>query len=144
MKYVVLSPARKIICFDHGEQVAQYCDEKERSDIDAYCKDQQYTYETMSAVDVGYVYTLIGAEAGVCYIYETKDVLKHMKELQVESDLIDATADLFNDRRLNEEIDCPGYLSDVLMDLTPMTVSQLLDPLYTMQNIDEWATEGNE
>ena len=98
----------------------------------------------MSSVDVGYVYTLIGAEAGVCYIYETKDVLKHMKELQVESDLIDATADLFNDRRLNEEIDCPGYLSDVLMDLTPMTVSQLLDPLYTMQNIDEWATEGNE
>lgn len=144
MKYVVLSPSRKIICFDHSEQVAQYCDEKERSNIDAYCEDQQYNYETMSAVDVGYVYTLIGAEAGVCYIYETRDVLKHMKELQVESDLIKDTADLFNDRRLNEEVDCPGYLSDVLMDLTPLTVSQLLDPLYMMQNIDERATEDNE
>lgn len=144
MKYVVLSPTRKIICFDHEGQVAEYCDEKERASIDDYCKDQQFEYETMGSVDVGYIYTLIGAEAGVCQIYETTDVIKYMQENQVESYLIEETNEMFNSRRLNEEVDCPGYLSDVLMELTPMSASQFLTPLYKMHNIDGHATEANE
>lgn len=144
MKYVVLSPMRKIICFDHKEQVAEYCDEIERIDIDAYCKDQEFEYESMSPVDVGNIYTIIGAEQGVCQIYETEEVIRQMTENQIEEYLIKETNELFNNRRLNDEMDCPGYLSDILMEISPVQVSQLLEPVYRMGNIDGHATEGNE
>lgn len=144
MKYVVLSPTRKIICFDHKDQVAEYCGEEERTDIDAYCKDQEFEYENMSSDDIGNIYAVIGAEQGVCHIYETDYVLSEMKESGVESYLIEQTREIFNNRRLNEEIDCPGYLSDVLMELSPTHVSELLGPIYMMGNIDGHATEGNE
>ena len=34
MKYVVLSPKNKLICFDHSDQVAEYCLEKNNEALD--------------------------------------------------------------------------------------------------------------
>lgn len=144
MKYVVLSPTRKMICFDDRNQVVEYCNEQEHAHIDAYCKDQEFQYENMTSADVGNIYAVVGAEQGVCQIYETDQVLSHMKQEGVESDLIEQTRELFKNRKFDREIDCPGYLSDVLVELSPMQVSQLLGPIYMMGNIDGHATEGNE
>ena len=144
MKYMVLSPTRKMICFDDKNQVVEYCNQQEQAHIDAYCKDQEFQYENMTSVDVGNIYAIIGAEQGVCQIYETDHVLSHMKQEGVDSDLVEQTRELFKNRKFDREIDCPGYLSDVLVELSPMQVSQLLGPVYMMGNIDGHATEGNE
>ncbi|MEG0086482.1 MAG: hypothetical protein RR817_08420 [Niameybacter sp.] len=130
MKYVVSAPNHQIICFDHHGQVLEYCDEQEAKDLDAYCKDQDYNYDTLTPVDVGHLYTLIGAENGTCHIYQTDQVIKYMKENAVDTSIIEEVRELFNSRELNDEQNCPGYLSDVLAEMPPMTASQLLDKPY--------------
>lgn len=144
MKYVVLAPNHQMICFDHHDQVLEYCDEQEAKDLDIYCEEQDYNYETLSSVDVGYLYTIIGAEKGTCHIFRTDDVIQYMRENAIESSIIEEAKELFNNRRLNDEQNCPGYISDVLADMTPLSASQLLGRAYRCQNIDGHATEGNE
>lgn len=144
MKYVVLAPEDKIICFDHEDQVLQYCSEQEAVDLNDYCEDQDYNYETLSSADVGYLYTVVGAENGTNHIFETADVIKHMKENDVDVSIIEETNGLFNNRSLNEEQNCPGYLRDILSDMVPLSPIQLVGGIYRGQNIDGHATEGNE
>lgn len=144
MKYVVLAPENKIICFDDADQVLQYCSEQEAVDLDAYCEDQDYNYETLSSADVGYLYTVVGAENGTNHIFETVDVVEHMKENAVEASIIEETNHLFNQGTLSKEQNCPGYLRDVLGDMTPLSPLQLVGGIYRCENIDGQAHEGNE
>lgn len=144
MKYVVLAPEHKIICFDHADQVLEYCSEQEAVDLNAYCEDQDYNYETLSSADVGYLYTVVGAENGTNHIFETADVIKHMRENDIDTSIIEETNGLFNNRSLNEEQNCPGYLRDILADMVPLSPIQLVGGIYRCQNIDGHATEGNE
>lgn len=144
MKYVVLGSENKIICFDHADQVLEYCSEEEAVDLNAYCEDQDYNYETLSSADVGYLYTVVGAENGTNHIFETTDVIKHMRENDIDTSIIEETNSLFNNRSLNEEQNCPGYLRDILADMVPLSPIQLVGGIYRCQNIDGHATEGNE
>nr|WP_302598350.1 hypothetical protein [uncultured Cellulosilyticum sp.] len=143
MKYVVLSPHNKLICFDHSSQVEEYCLEKDNQALNGYCDDQEFTYETMTPVEIGYTYVASVAEQGGCKIYETRQVLDKMNELQVEAELIDRVNNIFNDRRLNNEIDCPSYLEDVLMEVTPIPASCMTDGVYIMDNVDSASDERN-
>ena len=93
MKYVVLSPDNKMICFDHQDQVAQYCSEQDKVGLDTYCNEQQFEYENMTPVEIGYAYSLVGAENGGCRIFETSDVIAEMVSLGVDTDTIVATND---------------------------------------------------
>lgn len=136
MKYAVLSPEHSLICFDHSDQVAEYCMRVDNASLNQYAKDQGYTYETMTPTEIGQLYTEIGAVDGGCQIFETRDILDAMKEHGVERELIDEANALFNDRRLNNEIQCPGYLEDVLGELTPIYPAQMTDGIYFMRNID--------
>lgn len=136
MKYAVLSPDNKLICFDHSDQVAEYCLDKDNESLDDYCAEEELVYETMTPTEIGQKYVEIGAISGGCQIYETRDILNAMKEHGVEDALIDEANDLFNDRRLNEEINCPGFLEDVLGELTPIHAAEFTDGIYFMENID--------
>lgn len=137
MKYVVLSPHNKLICFDHSTQVREYCLEQDNHALDEYCEDQEFTYETMTPVEIGYNYVVSSAQRGGCRIFETRQVLDTMKELDVESELIDRINGFFNDRRLNREIDCPSYLEDILVEVTPIPAACMTDGVYRMDNVDE-------
>ena len=143
MKYVVLSPKNKLICFDHSDQVAEYCLEKNNEALDVYCADQEYTYETMTPVEIGYAYVEAVANEGSCRIFETRQVIDAMKENGVEQSLIDDVNNMFNNRRLHQEIDCPSYLEDVFMELTPIEAANMTDGVYIMDNVDSASDERN-
>lgn len=142
MRYVVLSPDGKLICFDHDSQVTSYCMEKENNYLDEYCKDQQLEYENMTPVEIGYAYATIGAEKGGCKIFNTQDVINVMREYEVDNELVTGINEMFNNRRLNQEMECPSYLEDVLSQMTPMDVAEMIGEPYTCQNIDGPNDEG--
>lgn len=143
MKYVVLSPHNKIICFDHSSQVEEYCLDKDNEELNDYCAEQEFTYETMTPIEIGYNYVVAGAERRGCKIYETRQVLDKMYELQADKELIDQVNNMFNDRRLNNEVDCPAYLEDVLIEVTPIPASCMTDGVYIMDNVDSASDERN-
>lgn len=136
MKYAVISPDHRLICFDHSDQVTEYCLEIDNDSLNEYCKQQGYTYETMTPTEIGQLYTEIGAVWGGSQVYETRDILEALKESGADSSLIDQTNELFNSRELNEPVHCPGFLDDILGELTPLSPSQLSDGIYFMENID--------
>lgn len=136
MKYVVLSPDHMLICFDHGDQVMEYCLEIDNSSLNEYCKQQGYVYETMTPTEIGQLYTEIGAVWGGCHIYLTKDVLQVMEENGVEEGFIKEAEEMFNSDALNEEKHCPGFIEDILGELTPILPAQLSEGIYYMDNID--------
>lgn len=136
MKYAVFSPKNKLICFDHSDQVTEYCLEKDSEALNEYCKERGYNYQDLSPTEVGQLYTEIGATYGGCRIFKTRTVLDTMKENAVEEEFINKANELFNSRELHEEIDCPGFLEDFLMELTPLTPAELSDGVYFMENID--------
>lgn len=136
MRYAVISPKNELICFDHSEQVAEYCLEKDNEALNEYCKDQEYVYETLTPTEIGQLYTEIGATHGGCRVFETSQVIKFMKENGVGEELIEKARDIFNDRRLNNEVDCPGFLEDFFVELTPLHPAQFTDGIYFMENID--------
>lgn len=136
MKYAVVSPKNKLICFDDADQVAEYCMEKDTLYLDRYCENQQLEYDNMTPVEIGYAYTTVGAESGGCRVYETGEIMKAMLEEGVDDDLILEVRNLFNNRKLNHQVDCPGYLEDILVDVTPVPVSSLSGNVYTCQNVD--------
>lgn len=136
MKYVVISPKNKLICFEFAEQVAEYCMEKDNDYLNKYCEDQELEYENMTPVEIGYAYATIGAESGGCRVYETEEVLEAMVNDAVEDELVEEARNLFNNRHLEHEIECPGYLEDVLIAVTPVPVSSLSGNVYSGKNID--------
>jgi len=136
MKYVVLSQDQRIICFDHSDQVTEYCLEQDNDSLDEYCEERGYVYADMTPTEIGQLYVETGAVYGGCKIFETRDVLKEMKENGAEEEFIDEANHLFNDRSLNEEIPCPGFLEDILGELTPISPAQLSDGVNFMDNID--------
>ncbi len=137
MKYAVLSPDHKLICFDHSQQVAEYCLEVDNHSLNEYCEDQELVYETMSPTEIGQVYTNVGALWGGCQIFKTADIIKALKENGAEEGYIQEAMSLFNNRQLHHEIKCPGYLEDILGEVTPIYPSQMTDGVYFMENIDE-------
>lgn len=141
MKYAVLSPEHQLICFDHSGQVAEYCLEYDGHALDDYCGDEGLTYETMTPTEIGQAYTNIGAVAGGCQIFETREILDAMAENAVEPSLIEEANLLFNNRRLNEPINCPGFLEDILGEVTPITAAQMTEGIYFMDNIDSCSEE---
>lgn len=136
MKYAVISPKNKLICFDHSDQVTEYCLEKDNDALDEYCKERGYVYADLTPTEIGQLYVETGATHGGCRIFETSKVIKVMKENGVEEELVENAKDLFNDRRLHEEIDCPGYLEDIFVEMTPLLPADLSDGIYFMRNID--------
>lgn len=136
MKYAVISPKNKLICFDHADQVAEYCMEKDNVYLDKFCVDQELEYENMTPVEIGYAYATVGAEAGGCRVFETTEILRAMVEEGVEIELIQETNELFNSRNLNQEIECPGYLEDVCITIAPIPVASLSGNVYSGDNID--------
>ena len=136
MKYVVLSPDHQIICFDHSDQVAEYCLRVDNDSLNEYVEDNEFTYETMTPTEIGQLYTEIGAIDGGCQIYETRTVLEAMKAQGADREYIDQANDLFNSRELNSEIVCPGFLEDIFGELTPISAAQMTDGIYFMDNID--------
>ena len=136
MKYAVLSPDHMLICFDHSDQVTEYCLEIDNASLNEYCMQQGYVYETMSPTEIGQLYTEIGAVWGGCQIYETSDILQTMKENGSEARYIHEANELFNNRNLHNEIHCPGFIEDILGELTPIPVNELSDGIYFMENID--------
>lgn len=136
MKYVVLSPDHRIICFDHSGQVAEYCLRVDNDSLNEYVEDNEFTYETMTPTEIGQLYTEIGAIDGGCQIYETRTVLEAMKAQGADREYIDKANDLFNSRELNNEIVCPGFLEDIFGELTPISAAQMTDGIYFMENID--------
>lgn len=137
MKYVVLSPSNQMICFDHSDQVTEYCLEKENEGLDECIEERGYNYADMSSTEVGQMYTEAGATRGGCKIFQTSKVIKEMKENYVEEELIEQAKDLFNDRRLHHEIKCPGFLEDFFGEMTPLAPGDFSDGVYYMENIDD-------
>lgn len=136
MKYIVISPKNKCMCYEFTEQVAEYCMRKDNDYLDHYCKDQELEYENMTPVEIGYAYTTIGAEYAGCRIYETKEVLQAMEEEAVDTELLEEAKEFFNDRKRTHEVDCPGYLEDILIKVTPIPVSSISGNVYSCENID--------
>lgn len=136
MKYAVLSPNQLLICFDHADQVAEYCLRVDNHELNEYAEDQEYTYETMTPTEIGQLYTEVGAVYGGCQIYETRDILNALKEQGAEQAYIDKANELFNSKTLNNEIKCPAFLEDILGEITPISPAQMTDGIYFMENID--------
>lgn len=141
MRYVVVSPKNKMICFDHAGQVAEYCMEKDNDYLDHFCKDQELEYENMTPVEIGYAYATVGAQSGGCRVFVTTEVIKAMAEEGADAQSVAEANRMFNDRRLNHEIDCPGYLEDVLSMMTPIPVASLSGNTYSGNNIDGASNE---
>lgn len=144
MKYAVISPDNKLICFDHPGQVAEYYLENVNHSLNDYCSDQEFTYETMTPTEIGQAYSNVAAVSGACSIYETSEILKAMRENGAEEDLVNEANELFNNRKLNKEINCPGYIEDILVELTPIPGAEMSSGLYTCTNVDDTTdTEDN-
>ena len=136
MKYAVLSPHRLLIGFDYSNQVAEYCLRVDNHELNEYAEENGYTYETMTPTEIGQLYVEMGADYGGCKIYETSEILKIMRENGVEEEYIHEANALFNSKEFNNEIDCPGFLEDVLGEITPISPAQMTDGIYFMDNID--------
>lgn len=136
MQYIVISPKNKLMCFENKDQVLAYCMEKDNEDLDKYCEDQQLTYENMTPVEIGYAYASVGAQSGGCRVYDAKDVLRTMVDEGIEREMIEEASALFYNRRLDHEIDCPGYLEDFFSTLTPVPISTLCGRIYQSDNVD--------
>ncbi|MGL4738174.1 MAG: hypothetical protein ACRCW2_12055 [Cellulosilyticaceae bacterium] len=141
MRYVVVSPKNKMICFDHAGQVAEYCMEKDNDYLDHFCADQELEYENMTPVEIGYAYASVGAQSGGCRVFVTTEVLRAMSAEGAEPELVVEANEMFNNRRLNHEVDCPGYLEDVLSVMTPIPVAGLSGNAYSCNNIDGASAE---
>ena len=136
MKYIVLSPDQKLIGFEDSDHVLEYCLEVDNNSLDDYCEEQELVYENMSSTEIGQMYTNIGAVQGGCQIFLTDEVLKVMKENRVDDYYILQAKELFESRKLRDEINCPGYIEDILGELTPIYPSDLTEGIYFMENID--------
>lgn len=136
MKYAVLSPKNKLICFEHHDEVTEYCLEKESEALNEYCKERNYNLQDLSSTEVGQLYTEIGATYGACRIFEIPAIIEAMKENEVDQTLMNEATDLFNHTGVNEERDCPGFIEDIVMELTPITAVELSNGIYFMENID--------
>lgn len=142
MRYAVLSPDNQLICFKNSDQVAEYCLGVANHSLNQFCEDQQRIYADMSPTEIGQLYTNVGAVWGECKIYETSSVLKVMKEMGADQEYIDAAQELFFGSSESKEINCPGYLEDVLGELTPLSAAQMTDGIYFMENIASSTEEG--
>ncbi len=136
MKYIVLSPDQKLIGFDDSEQVLEYCLEVDNDSLNDYCADQELIYENMTPTEIGQLYTNIGAIDGGCQIFLVSDILKVMEENTVDNYYIEQAKALFDNKKLYQEITCPGYIEDLLGELTPIYPSNLTEGIYFMENID--------
>ncbi|QEH70289.1 hypothetical protein [Cellulosilyticum sp. WCF-2] len=137
MKYIVLSPDQKLIGFEDSEHVLEYCLEVDNDSLDDYCEEQELVYETMTPTEIGQIYTNIGAISGGCQIFLVSDVLNLMKENAVDEYYIEEAKALFeNNKKLYKEMTCPGYIEDLLGELTPIYPSNLTEGIYFMENID--------
>ena len=136
MKYIVLSPEQKLIGFDDSDHVLEYCLEVDNDSLDDYCEDQELLYENMSPTEIGQLYTNMGAVDGSCQIFLVSDILKVMEDNAVEQEYIDQAKVLFESKTLYEGINCPGYIEDILGELTPIYPSSLTEGIYYMENID--------
>ena len=136
MKYIVLSPDQKLIGFDDSEQVLEYCLEVDNDSLNDYCADQELIYESMTPTEIGQLYTNIGAIDGGCQIFLVSDILKVMEENTVDKYYIEQAKALFDNKKLYQEITCPGYIEDLLGELTPIYPSNLTEGIYFMENID--------
>lgn len=136
MKYIVLSPHQRVICFDHSDQVAEYCLRVDNHQLNEYAEENGYTYETMTPTEIGQLYVEMGADYGGCKIYETSEILNSMRENDVDEEYINQANEFFNSKELNNQVDCPGFLEDVLGEVTPISAAQMTDGIYFMDNID--------
>ena len=144
MKYIVISPKNKLICFDDATQVTAYCMEKDTGYLDKFCEDQQLSYDNMTPVEIGYAYAAIGAQSGGCRVYELGEIEQSMKSEAIEKKFIEETIKFLNSEELDREVECPGYLEDVVANITPVSVSSLSGNIYIGQNIDSASDErGN-
>ena len=136
MKYVVFSPENRLICFEEPQEVEEYCLEKDNDYLNVYCADQEYNYESMTPVEIGYAYLASSTEKGGCRIYETRDVLSKMREYDVPYDMIKAAANFFYGTTKSTEIECPSYLEDIFMELTPIPSVNMASSIYINRNVD--------
>lgn len=142
MKYVVVSPNNQMICFDHEDQVAEYCMEQDNIALNNYYEDQELEYENMTPVEIGYGYAAIGAESGGCKIFQTTDIINKMKEYEIDDEWINEINDMFNNKKLHRERLCPGYLTDVMAELTPIDIALIAGNVYTCTNLDSNSENG--
>ena len=136
MKYIVLSPDQKLIGFEDSDHVLEYCLEVDNDCLDDYCEDQELVYENMTPTEIGQAYTNIGAVQGGCQIFLSSDILKVMEENAVDEYYTLQAKELFEGRKLLREINCPGYIEDLVGELTPIYPSDLTEGIYFMKNID--------
>lgn len=136
MKYIVLSPEQKLMGFDDSDHVLEYCLEVDNDSLDDYCEDQELLYENMSPTEIGQLYTNMGAIDGGCQIFLVSDILKMMEDNAVDQEYIDQAKALFESKKLYEGMNCPGYIEDILGELTPIYPSNLTEGIYYMENID--------
>lgn len=64
------------------------------------------------------------------------DILNLMKENAVDEYYIEEAKALFESKNLLKEMTCPGYIEDLLGELTPIYPSNLTEGIYFMENID--------
>ena len=141
MKYVVLSTAHSLIGFNSRNQVAEYCLKMDNDSLNQYASDQEFTYETMTPTEIGQLYTQIGAVYGGCQIYETNEILQEMQNQAAEKEYIEKAKALFGGNDLKREIPCPGYIEDILGEITPIPQNEMSDGIYYMNNIDSPSEE---
>ncbi len=137
MKYVVISPTNKMICFNEADKVAFYCMQNEDFHLDKYCKEQQLEYESMTPIEIGYAYALVGAQASGCRIYETHELLKAMKEEGVENELIKEINEHLDAVYHEKEGEVLAYIEDAAVSVNPVPLGTLSGNLYRWVNYDD-------
>lgn len=141
MKYVVLSPSHSLIGFNSKNQVAEYCLKMDNESLNQYASDQELVYETMTPTEIGQLYSQMGAVYGGCQIYKTDEILQEMHQQAAEKEYIEKAKALFKGNNLKYEIPCPGFIEDVLGELTPIPQNEMSDGIYYMNNIDSPSEE---
>ncbi len=134
MKYIVISPEETMLCFNEASQVANYCMEVENSNLDQYVAEQGMEYETMTPVEIGFAYNVVGTEQQGCVVYETHEIIATMKSEGVDQATIDEALQLFN-TATTAPMTYPTYLDDIITQVTPVPISSISGNLYTMQNL---------
>ncbi len=135
MKYIVISPMEKLMCFNEASQVANYCMQITNDNVNKYADEEQLTFENMTPVEIGFAYNTVGMENASCKVYKTVDVLKAMQEEGVDILTIKEVSTLF-DTGKNYEVSYPTYLNDILSLVTPVSISSISGNVYTMENVD--------
>ena len=136
MKYIVLSPSHHLIGFNSREQVVQYCLKMDNESLSQYASNEELTYETMTPTEIGQLYTQIGAVYGGCHIYKSNEILQEMVHQDAEAEDIEKAKALFAGNDLKREIPCPGFIEDILGEMTPIPQNEMSDGIYYMNNID--------